>query len=280
VRELRARAERAEPGVADLWPELAGVVTWTGGSCALAADVVRQALPAGARLIEAGYVASEFRGTVTVDVDRSLALPLLGDVFFEFVPAEAWDAGRRETLLLHELEEGQDYQLIATTRAGLYRYFINDVVRAGPRICATPSLAFIRKGRGVTSITGEKLTEAQVNEALQQVARGFGLAVGFHLFLGDETEVVYRALIEAEGPVDRRRLGEALDEALQRLYIEYASKRTSGRLKPLQAIGLTAGAGDAYRRWSIARGQRDAQFKALTLQYCRECAFDFTPWLV
>jgi hypothetical protein len=54
-------------------------------------------------VIEADYVASEFRGTVVVDADRPLALPALRDVFFEFVPAEAWDRGRRETLLLQDL---------------------------------------------------------------------------------------------------------------------------------------------------------------------------------
>ena len=54
-------------------------------------------LPPGARMIDAGYVASELRGTVVVDAERDLALPLLEDVFFEFVPVEAWDRGVRAT---------------------------------------------------------------------------------------------------------------------------------------------------------------------------------------
>jgi hypothetical protein len=239
---------------------------------------VRQALPPGARVIEAGYVASEFRGTIVVDADRPLALPALRDVFFEFVPADAWDRGRRDTLLLHELEEGGEYQLIATTGGGLFRYAINDIVRAGPRIGRTPTLSFVRKGRGITSITGEKVTEAQVNIALQDVGRRFALGVGFHLILADEELAVYRALIETEGPELPAEFGRALDDGLQQLNIEYASKRGSGRLKPLETVPLRRGAGNAYRHWCVARGQRDAQFKALTLQYRRECAFDFDPW--
>jgi hypothetical protein len=278
ARELRARAARAEPSVGELWPRLAGIVTWTGGSCALAADAVRRALPPGARVIEAGYVASEFRGTVVVDVDRPLALPTLRDLFLEFVPADAWDRGRRDTLLLHELEEGGEYQLIATTRGGLYRYAINDIVRAGPRIGLTPTLSFVRKGRGVTSITGEKLTEAQVNIALQDMARRFALTVGFHLVLADEEEAVYRVLVEVDGAAPPGEFGPALDETLQRLNIEYASKRGSGRLKPPMVVALRRGTGNAYRDWCVARGQRDAQFKALTLQRHRECAFDFDAW--
>jgi hypothetical protein len=278
VRELRARAARAEPTVGDLWPALAGVVTWTGGSCALAADAVRQALPPGARVIEAGYVASEFRGTVVVDVERALALPVLRDVFFEFAPSEAWDAGRRDTLLLHELEEGAEYQIVATTRGGLFRYFINDIVRAGPRIGRTPTLAFVRKGRGVTSITGEKVTEAQVNTALGKSSGRCGFSIGFHVVLADENAAVYRALLETDGVVDAKTQSRAIDDELKALNIEYASKRGSERLKPLEVVLLKQGAGAAYRRWCVAHGQRDAQFKALTLQYARECTFDFAPW--
>jgi hypothetical protein len=136
----------------------------------------------------------------------------------------------------------------------------------------------VRKGRGVTSITGEKVTEAQVNIALQDLGRRFALGVGFHLVLADEEQAVYRALIEAEGAALPDEFGRALDDGLRQLNIEYASKRGSGRLKPLETVPLRRGAGNAYRRWCVARGQRDAQFKALTLQYRRECAFDFDPW--
>lgn len=278
ARELRAAAEIAEPTVAQLWPALAGIVTWTGGSCGLAADAVRQALAPGTRMIEAGYVSSEFRGTVIVDVKRSLGLPLLEDVFFEFVPVDHWDDGRRDTLLLHELEEGAEYQVIATTRGGLTRYWINDVVRAGPSIGATPSLNFVRKGRGVTSITGEKLTESQVNTALRQVGARLGLPVAFHLVLADEAAAKYRVLIETDGEVDPPGVAAAFDAALTAQNIEYAAKRASGRLGPPEIEPLTAGAGAEYRRWCVARGQRDAQFKAQTLQHVRECGFDFGPW--
>lgn len=278
ARELRAAAEIAEPTVAQLWPALAGMVTWTGGSCGLAADAVRQALAPETRMIEAGYVSSEFRGTVVVDVERSLGLPLLEDVFFEFVPVDHWDAGRRDTLLLHELEEEAEYQVIVTTRGGLVRYWINDVVRAGPPIGGTPSLSFVRKGKGVTSITGEKLTESQVNTTLRQVGAGLGLAVAFHLVLADEAAARYRVLIETGDPLDPQVAAAAFDTALTTQNIEYAAKRASGRLGPPEVVALTAGAGAGYRRWCVARGQRDAQFKTQTLQYVRDCSFDFQPW--
>lgn len=279
ARALDEAAGRGEPTIGDLWPNLAGVVTWRGGSCALAADAVGRALPPNAMLIEAGYVATELRGTVVVDAARGLALPVLEHVFFEFVRADEWDAGCRDTLLLHELDAGCDYQVIVTTAGGLTRYWINDVLRTGPSIGATPTLSFVRKGRGVTNITGEKLTEEQVNAAMSVLARRFDCDVPFYLMLADEARSLYVAAIELDRPVDAANLAGALEAELCRLNIEYASKRSSGRLAALEIRRLGAGAGGAYRRWCVARGQRDAQFKVLALQYARECSFDFASWL-
>ncbi len=146
-------------------------MTWLGGGCSVAAEAVRQKLPPAARMIDAGYVASEVHGTVVVDAERNLALPLLESVFFEFVPVEDWNAGQRDTLLLHELERGRDYHIVVTTLGGLVRYHMNDVVRVTGKVGATPTLAFVRKGRGVTNITGEKLAEDQVNLAVAGLAR-------------------------------------------------------------------------------------------------------------
>lgn len=280
ARALDRLAQAGEPTPAELWPRLSGVVTWTGGGCALAADAVRAAVGPNCRLIEAGYVSSEFRGTVIVDAASDFGLPLLDDVFLEFVPVEAWDSGSRDTFLLHELEEGREYQVLATTPSGLVRYHINDVLLAGPRIAGTPSLRFVRKGRGVTSITGEKLTEAQLGQALQEIARAFGVAVVFHIAIAEEAAARYVVYVESEQTLDAPRLAEALDQSLSRLNIEYAAKRKSGRLRPPILHRLANGAGAAYRAWCVSRGQRDAQFKVLTLQTRRECAFDFDAWAV
>jgi hypothetical protein len=275
ARALADAARHGEASIGMLWPRLAGVVTWTGGSCALAANAVGRSLPAGAKLIEAGYVASELYGTVVVDAERSLALPVLEDVFFEFVRAADWDAGRRETLLLHELEYGGDYQVIVTTASGLTRYWINDILRVGEKINATPTLYFVRKGRGVTNITGEKLTEEHVNIAVGILARRFGCEVAFYLLLADESRSRYVAALELVGGVDAVRLQRVLDEELAALNIEYAAKRETRRLDAPELLLLPAGSGAAYRRWCIAQGQRDAQFKVMPLQYARECHFDF-----
>ncbi|MCB1498826.1 MAG: GH3 auxin-responsive promoter family protein [Bauldia sp.] len=265
--------------LADLWPGLRAVVTWTQGSCALAAAAVASLLPPGARLLEAGYVASETRSTVVVDVERGLGLPILDDVFFEFVPVGDWDRGIRDTLLLDEIEPGRDYHIVITTAAGLLRYHMNDVVRATDRIGLTPTLAFLRKGKGVTSITGEKLAEDQVNAAVKQLAADLRVTIPFYLLIADDMSASYRAHLQIDGPVvDCASIAAMLDEELARLNLEYDSKRKSGRLRPLRASVLGPGAAAAYQHHLVAQGQRESQFKVLTLQRRQDCDFDFRPY--
>jgi GH3 auxin-responsive promoter len=271
---LLARADLVTPE--GLWPALGTVVTWLGGGCALAARTIASLLPPAARMIDFGYVASEMRGTIVVDADRDLALPLLEDVFFEFVPLERWERGDRETLLVDELEEGCDYQVIVTTFGGLVRYPMNDVLRAGPRIENTPTLRFLRKGRGMTSITGEKLSENQVSAAVTEVSRRLGAPVRFCILLADAERRRYRAFVEFAGePYDPASFARGLDDGLSALNIEYAAKRGSGRLQAIEAVPLAPGAGESYRKDCVARGQREAQLKLPCLQNAEECRFDF-----
>ena len=262
-----------------LWPELRAVMTWLGAGCAGAAAQVRALLPPRARAIDAGYVASEVRGTVVVDAERNLALPLLEHVFFEFAPVDAWDSGNRATLLLTEIEEGQSYYVLVTTAGGLVRYDMHDVVRVTGRIGRTPTLEFVRKGRGVTSLTGEKLTEDQVNLAVTTVAARAALSVPFHVVVADTAANRYVAYVEARARVDQRdALASALDAELAALNIEYAGKRASGRLRPLELTLLMPGAGHAYREHAVRKGQREAQFKVLCLQNAAEVDFDFAAF--
>ena len=282
--QLELYSARDTTTIGDLWPHLAGVVTWTGGSCAIAAQAVRRALPAHTRLIEAGYVASEMRGTVVLDAHTNLALPVLEDVVFEFLPVADWDAGQRDTLLLHQIQPDQDYQIVVTTLNGLYRYVMNDILRTGPKIANTHSLRFVQKGKGFTNITGEKLSEQQVNAAMLDLHAVAGGEVRFFVVLADEEAARYDAYTHIhpatdQAAVDPTAMAAALDACLCTLNIEYAAKRATGRLHPLRLYPLRPETALAYRDAHIALGQREAQFKVLTLQYRRDCRFDFAPYM-
>ncbi|MCY4581416.1 MAG: GH3 auxin-responsive promoter family protein, partial [Chloroflexi bacterium] len=171
---------------ADIWPGLRGIVTWTGGSCGIALGNLSPLLPEGVQIIEWGYSSSEFRGTLNVDARRNACLPTLLGTFFEFAERDAWEGDAGEFLGLDELEDGREYYVFVTTGDGLYRYDINDIVRVNGWVGNTPTFAFVQKGKGVTNITGEKVTEAQVLDAVTSAFAPSGAPPDFFIMLADE----------------------------------------------------------------------------------------------
>lgn len=262
---------------ADIWPELEAVTTWTGGSCAVPLRSLAASLPDRAKIVELGYVASEVHGTVNVDAGRNVCLPTLLDTVFEFAERRRWEDGNAEFLSLQELETDGEYYVFVTTAEGLYRYDMNDIVRVTGWVDQTPALAFVQKGKGVTNITGEKLYEAQVLDAVMATLADAGLRAHFFIMLADRDAARYTLYVEADAPdhAARSSLATDVDLRLRGLNIEYDSKRASDRLAPVALAWLRAGAGNLYRADRVAAGQRDAQFKYLHLQYAHECAFDF-----
>ncbi len=249
------------------WPDLKGVVTWCGGSCGFALSKLTPLLPIDCRVYEFGYNSSEFRGTINVDLENNLCLPMFQHSYFEFVECDDWENGCKRFLGLHELDEGKLYYIFATTSSGLYRYDINDIVCVSGYINATPTLDFVQKGRGVTNITGEKLTEHQVLEGVGSLREEFGIDPDFFVMLADEENSVYLLCMELSEAHEGNRLVSHVDTKLQQLNVEYQSKRKSGRLGLLKLLQLPDGAGLQYRRERVEAGQRDAQFKYLHLQY-------------
>ena len=78
-------AYRREARIADLWPRLRLVVTWTCASAGVAAAALRAELSPDTRILELGYVSSEFRGTITLGKRAGSGLPTSDTHFFEFV---------------------------------------------------------------------------------------------------------------------------------------------------------------------------------------------------
>lgn len=274
---------------ADCWPNLAGVVTWTGGSCGVALSSLRPTLPSRCLVIEVGWVASEMQGTINVDARNNTCLPLLEDTFFEFVERDASVARRIETgaqdtemLTLGELETGRDYNVVVTTSDGLYRYDMSDIVRVTGWLNATPTLEFVQKASGITSITGEKLYETQVLGAVSPALLEHQLPSSFFIMLADVETARYTLYVEPVPTSDNAGdapavadLARDIDKRLCSGNIEYDAKRASGRLESLRILRLRPGTGAAYRLQQVAAGQRDMQFKYLHVQYSHDCLFDF-----
>ena len=265
---------------ANVWPELKLVTTWTGGSCGIALTALRVKLPPNTKVMELGYQSTEFRGSIALQADTGSGLPPLHHHFFEFVAQSRWDNGAPEFLTLDQLALHQVYYVIVTTASGLYRYFMNDLVQVTEFFNATPLLSFVQKGKGVTNLTGEKLYEAQVIQAIKDISVKLGLISSFYILVADEKTMSYQLFIEAGMciPANHLIFSNLLDEKLGVLNIEYKAKRNSGRLAPPNTTWLKPSVAEAYKISCINLGQREAQFKPAVLQYLKNLNFPFADY--
>ena len=260
--------------LASLWPELRAVITWTGGNCAVLIPKLRSLLSSETAVIEMGYLSSECLGSLNVDVRENRCIPTLQEHFFEFI--EMVDGGDHvpEPVLLGDVHQGKKYHVLVTTRSGLYRYAMNDIVEVTGWFNRIPTIRFVQKGKGVTNITGEKLYEHQVVEAVETILKAANVTCEFYVMLADVQQAVYILYLEQAAVTGS--FSNEVDEQLARLNVEYHAKRKSGRLQPLRVVSLYPGTAEAYRSHCVAKGQRDAQFKLIRLQYTHDCSFDFS----
>src|SRR5260370_29159700 len=96
--------------------------------------------------------------------------------YYEFIPESEGDSPNPTVLGAHELQEGGRYFILLTTAYGLYRYHIHDLVRVAGFFNKTPLIEFLSKGAHFSSLTGEKLSEYQVTQAMTQLLRELDLS--------------------------------------------------------------------------------------------------------
>jgi hypothetical protein len=246
----------------DYW-NLAFVANWTGGTMGL--HLRRFPEYFGRTPVrDIGLLATEGRMSVCIDDATPAGLLDVGTNFFEFIPED--DDG--SVLRSHELCEGRAYRILLTNSAGFYRYDIGDFVRVTGMYADTPMIEFLHKGRHMSSMTGEKISEQQVVQAFDRAIQGTGPADGLFVLAprwGDPP--CYRLYMEAlqKTPApdsDAAELARRFDDALSQINMEYASKRHSGRLNQIEFVILPAGTLAARNRDLIRdRQASNEQFK-------------------
>ena len=249
---------------AEAWPNLRVVSCWKGGTMPL--YLRRLADHFGdVPVRDLGYMASEGRGATPLVNSGAAGVLNVTSHFFEFVPADQRDRPDPDFLTAEGLESDHEYFVYLTTSAGLYRYDIDDLVRVVDFYRRTPVIQFVRKGQGISSITGEKLTEAQVTAALLDVVEGGGFDLDHVTACVEWGEppcyALYCEPARPWGPERGRRFLEAVDRALSARNIEYEAKRSSRRLGAPVLKQVAPGSFTALRQQRVAAGAPEAQVK-------------------
>jgi hypothetical protein len=217
------------------------ITCWTGGTVSLYLPQVRE-LYGDVPIRDIGLLASEGRLSLPLEDDTPAGLAEITGNFLEFIPAVAAGQSSPPVLRAHELEVGQEYSIVLTNWAGLWRYQIGDRVRVVGKVGSCPVYEFLSRGLHTSSITGEKLTEHQVVQAMRAACRQLGAGIELFELQGHFAPVPYYQLrVELPAGVESSSMSESMDSALRRENTEYDAKRGDGRLGPVRVKALPPG---------------------------------------
>jgi len=274
---------------ADYWPHLDLIGCWKGGTVGTYLDKFPGWFdPEGRRNVPVrdwGYLSSEARGSIPITDEGSGGVLTISTNVYEFVEVSDLEANpdNREAwhfLTVEQLEIRKEYYIFFTTTGGLYRYDINDVIEVIDWYNTAPVIVFRRKGRGMTSITGEKVSVNQVIDAVEKTAKGMGLVVDHFKAEADVESARYVFKIECAQTIPeegRRSFLQAVDGNLSKLNIEYEAKRKSLRLNAPVLHNMKPGWYDAEKKKLIASGKRLFQAKTVLLSTKKDV--DQDDWL-
>ncbi len=260
ARELEQIAERSgHLYPKDFWPQTAVVSVWMGGSVSVYLPTVRQYY-GDVPLRDHGLSASEGHMTSPMEDESCSGLLDYDSHFFEFIPVAEHESSNPIVLEAHELEEGQQYYLLMTTLSGLYRYDIHDIVRCDGFVGSCPQLTFLNKGAHYSSLTGEKLSELQVTQAIGQALRDADLAIEHYSLVpvpGDPAH--YLLLVEQQLPAEvSKRVAECVDQRLSEVNCEYEDRLQSLRLGPVVVASVPDGTWAEHRRQQTSHEGSDS----------------------
>ncbi|BFG22119.1 hypothetical protein CerSpe_083930 [Prunus speciosa] len=232
---------------------------------------------AGLPLLSADYGASEgwiganINPKVPTEFTSYAVLPNIG--YFEFIPLRN-NIGDQELCVepkpvgLTEVKVGEEYEVVLTNVAGLYRYRLGDVVKVVGFHNSTPEIKFMCRSNLLLSINIDKNTENDLQLAVEEAAK---------LLAAEKLEVVdfsshvdlsadpghYVIFWELNGEPSQEVLSECCN-CLDKSFLDagYLSSRKVNTIGPLELRILRKGTFQKILNHYLAQGAAVSQFKA------------------
>jgi len=246
------------------WPNLDLIECWKGGTVKLYLKGLPQYF-GDVAVRDFGCLSTEARSSVPMSDEGAGGVLAIGTNFYEYIPKEDIDKDDKRVLLCDQVEEGREYLLIVTTAGGLYRYNMDDVIKVDGFFNKTPAIEFVQKGHNAISITGEKVYESHVNEAVNRAADKHKILIKAFcasVATGNTSRYVYSVeFYETPSLDEKRKLLASIEEELYEENNEYYDLRTEHLLgSPILSV-VKEGEFERYRREKVSQGGHDTQFK-------------------
>ena len=217
-----------------------------------------------------GCLSTEARSSVPMSDRGASGVLAVQTNFYEFIPKEDIEKPNKKTLLCDELKAGREYLLIVTTPGGLYRYNIDDVIKVNAFFNRTPMIEFVQKGRNAVSITGEKVYEYHIVEAISKALVKNRIAVRSFCAVVEPVKAgklpTYIFMVELDGNAAvskelKNKFISSIDQELRNENSEYDDLRKQMLLLHPSLYIVKNGEFERYRRHKVQKGSHDTQFK-------------------
>ncbi|MCX5679491.1 MAG: GH3 auxin-responsive promoter family protein [Candidatus Omnitrophica bacterium] len=246
------------------WPGLALIECWKGGTVKLYLKELPRYF-GDVPIRDFGCLSTEARSSIPITDDGAGGILAIQTNFYEFIPKGEMHKIRKRKLLCDQLEQGKEYLLIVTTPGGLYRYDTDDIIHVDGFFNKTPVIEFVQKGLNAISITGEKVYESHINEAINNAASKLRLTIKFFsASVQMRKPPRYIFLVEfsiAPSFDEKKSLLKSVEEELCRCNLEYDDTRQRKELDSPVLKVVKTGEFEKYRAKRVSEGAHETQFK-------------------
>jgi hypothetical protein len=209
------------------------------------------------------YNASEGFFGIQDNEDRDDMLLMLDyGIYYEFIPMTDWGMENPRVLTLEQIELDENYAIVISTNAGLWRYIIGDTIKF------TNKYPFKIKVTGRTkhfiNAFGEEVIIDNAERAMQVACHHSQAIVDEStagpIFMDDEQKGAHQWIIEFDvAPKDLDHFTRNLDNSLKTLNSDYEAKRHKNlALEMPHIISVPRG---TFYKWMKKRGKIGAQNK-------------------
>lgn len=209
------------------------------------------------------YNASEgFFGIQDNQHQNDMLLMLDYGIYYEFIPMSEFDKPNPKVLGLEEVELGQNYAMVISTNAGLWRYLIGDTVKF---TCKYPfKIKVTGRTKHFINAFGEEVIIDNAEQAMKIACGHTGAVVNEYtagpIFMGDKQKGAHQWIIEFNTqPDDLDHFTGILDNSLKTLNSDYEAKRHKNlTLEQPHVISVPEG---TFYNWMKQRGKVGGQNK-------------------
>lgn len=211
------------------------------------------------------YLASEgFLAFQAEPNTRSMKLVLNNGIFYEFVPFNESNfdedgvmVENPETLMIDEVEEGQDYALLISTCAGAWRYQIGDTIKFVNK--RQSEIIITGRTKHFLSLCGEHLSVDNMNNAIELASDELNICVKEFTVAGvpDGNLFSHHWFVGSDDVVDAAVLKERIDHHLKELNDDYAVERQHA----LKNVLVDVIPSEMFYDWMRSQGKEGGQSK-------------------